>query len=321
MGDTKRGLYFVGEWRCDVASVSSPVNMSVVDPGFLKPVHVACVSTGAAAPMDDAHHWFVTEDEWMQASGRRRNQEAERRRRDGTAYGTTLEELSKAGRRKSVTSQFVVYCDAMLNSLKVRAAELVCTARSVVRWQRKRKMASFIGRLCDRLFDRTSLRWKKNVPPAQLDAETVTALRAQLRQRVRQRKGERTVVFFGDASFGPTMRGHNAIPKKGILRELCHRGVTVLLEYRTSKMCPCGHDELKTTTGRLRAHKSDGATCSLLSRLNNSMCDRDVLASLNMVQCAMCALGGEDRPGHLCRSSCGAKRIVLCVDQINETDR
>ena len=134
---------------------------------------------------------------------------------------------------------------------------------------------------------------------------------AQLRQRVRQRKEERTVVFFGDASFGPTMRGHNAIPKKGILRELCHQGVTVLLdEYRTSKMCPCGYDELKTTTGRLRAHKSDGATCSLLSRLNNSMCDRDALASLNMVQCAMCALGGEDRP-----------RIVLCIDRINETDR
>ena len=87
------------------------------------------------------------------------------------------------------------------------------------------------------------------------------------------------MVFFGDGTFGPTMRGHNAIPKKGILKELCHRGLTILLdEYKTSKMCCCGQDELKTIHGRYRCHKTDGVACSLLQQLN---CDRDALASLN----------------------------------------
>ena len=72
------------------------------------------------------------------------------------------------------------------------------------------------------------------------------------------------------------MRGHNAIPKKGLLRELCHRGLTFLLdEHKTSKVCPCGHDELKTTGYRFRAHKSDGAVYSLLTRLGARSCDRD----------------------------------------------
>ena len=43
---------------------------------------------------------------------------------------------------------------------------------------------------------------------------------------------------------------------------------------------------------RLRAHKSDGAVCPLLTRLDARSCDRDAFASLNMVSCALCALGG-----------------------------
>ena len=121
----------------------------------------------------------------------------------------------------------------------------------------------------------------------------------------KERRLRPTVVFFGDASYGPTMRGHNAIPKKGILRELCHRGLTFLLdEHKTSKMCPCGQDELKTTHGRLRAHKSDGGVCSVLAHSSTTDCDRDALASLNMLRCALCALRGKNRPSHLCRSVC-----------------
>ena len=83
------------------------------------------------------------------------------------------------------------------------------------------------------------------------------------------------------------------------------RGLTFLLdEYKTSKMCPCGHDELKTTGYRFRAHKSDGAGCPLVTRLGARSCDRDALASLNMVSCALCALAGRTRPEHLCRSKC-----------------
>ena len=127
-------------------------------------------------------------------------------------------------------------------------------------------------------------------------------LRRRLMEVRRQRMEVPTAVFFGDASYGPSMRGHNAIPKKGLLRELCHRGLTFLLdEYKTSKMCPCGHDELKTTGYRFRAHKGDGAVCPLLTRLGAKSC---ALASLNMVSCALCALTGRTRPEHLCRSKC-----------------
>ena len=52
----------------------------------------------------------------------------------------------------------------------------------------------------------------------------------------------------------------------------------------------------------LRAHKSDGAACPLLAQLGEKACDRDALASLNMVSCALCSLDGRGRPGHLCRT-------------------
>ena len=306
---TRRGLYFVGETRCDVAPTVAAVRATVVDPGFCKPVHVASVRTDSAVPFDDTEHWHLTEAEWMHDSGRARAQASERCRRDGTEYGRALESLSGTGRRKSATTTFVEYAGAMLRTLAVRAAELTSVARSAARWQQKRCLARFIGRLCDRLFDRTSTRPKKNQLPSQHQPSMTASEREELRRRLmevrRQRREAPTVVFFGDASYGPSMRGHNAIPKKGLLRELCHRGLTFLLdEYKTSKMCPCGHDELKTTGYRFRAHKSDGAACPLLTRLGAKSCDRDALASLNMVSCALCALAGRTRPEHLCRQLC-----------------
>ena len=269
----RRGLYFVGETRCDVAPTVAVVRATVVDPGFCKPVHVATVRTDSAVPFDDTEHWHVTEAEWMRDSGRARAHASERCRRDGTEYGRALESLRGTGRRKSATTTFVEYAGAMLRTLAVRAAELTSVARSAARWQQKRCLARFIGRLCDRLFDRTSTRPKKNQLPSQHQPSMTASEREELRRRLmevrRQRREAPTVVFFGDASYGPSMRGHNAIPKKGLLRELCHRGLTFLLdEYKTSKMCPCGHDELKTTGYRFRAHKSDGA----------ALCDRRSLS-------------------------------------------
>ena len=296
---THRGLYFVGESRCDVKASTSEFKTTVVDPGFIKPVHVASVSSRSHSPQHDAVHWFVSEDEWMEGSGRNRAKQAEERRRKDTAYGSALEELTRRGRKKSVTSRFADYFAAMFDTLEVRANELLTTARSAMKWAQKRSLMRFIGRLCDKLLDRTSTRPGKNEPPN--DSELQNQLRLKLRRIRQERVNVRTVVFFGDGTFGPTMRGHNAIPKKGILRELCHRGLTFLLdEYYTSSMCPCGQDKLKTTSGRLRAHKSDGSTCSLLSQLGDK-CDRDALASFNMLSCALCALGGKGRPSHLCR--------------------
>ena len=114
--------------------------------------------------------------------------------------------------------RFVAYAGAMLRTLAVRAAELASVARSVARWQRKRCLARFIGRLCDRLFDRTSTRPVRNQPPSQHRASLTASEREELRRRLmevrRQRREVPTVVFFGDSSYGPSMRGPNAIPRK-----------------------------------------------------------------------------------------------------------
>ena len=294
-----------GEYFRPATSKTMPVRVSVIDPGFVKPVHVATVTSSTDDPIRDSGHWFITEDEWMEKSGRTRSQRAEQRRREGTAYGDALLWLCDRGRKKSVTAKFEEYFVSMISTLRVRASELVCVARSAARWMQKRSIARFLGRLCDRIFDRTSTRPQKVAPPPDQSDEQRRDWCQRLREIRDARRQQKSVVFFGDASYGPTMQGHNAIPKKPILRELCHRGVTFLLdEYRTSKMCPCGQDELKTTAGRLRAHKSDGSVCDLLNRACASGCDRDAIATINMMGCALCALAGNNRPGHLCRPRC-----------------
>ena len=150
------------------------------------------------------------------------------------------------------TSEFPCRCPVLVNLLSV-CFEILFTNMN----KNVRKYTSYCS--------------PRNQLPSQHQPSMTASEREELRRRLmevrRQRREAPTVVFFGDASYGPSMRGHNAIPKKGLLRELCHRGLTFLLdEYKTSKMCPCGHDELKTTGYRFRAHKSDGAAlCDLRS--------------------------------------------------------
>ena len=321
-----RGLYYVGEKRNDILKVEQddlhqkPIRVTAIDPGFFKPVHRATVYTDAQDLMFDAKHNFVTEDEWMERSGRNMRSEAERQRRQSNDdYGKVLKDLKTAQRgRRSTTDKFCTYVETMLRTLSIRQSELVSESRSWLRWKGIRLKSRFIGRLCDEFFDRSTLRFHRQDKHARLDAtpardfgkraqapeervQPTQDMLLELRKQREKRNAVRSVVFFGDASFGPTMRGHNAIPKKGILRELCHRGLTFLLdEHRTSLCCPCGQDELKTTTGRNRAHKSDDSTCPFLEKLGAD--DRDKLASLNMLQCAICAIKGADRPQHLCRS-------------------
>ena len=332
-----RGLYFVGEYkkgqRNDIEAVdecllrSKPLRITAVDPGFCKPVHYATVYTDVDDPMTGAHHAYVTEDEWMHRSGRQLRRDAEDRRvKTNVQYGKVINNLRKCGGRKSATKCFVDYFGMMLGTFEIRFGELVCEARSKLRWNGARRQMQFVSQLCDKLFDRSTLRFtrrEKLDPWSQVtskqsvdcvasvnDAKCATSERACLRRvaeaelhekRTKRRSNPKSLVFFGDATFGPSMRGHNSIPKKGILRALSHRGLTFLLdEHRTSMQCPCGEDELTTMAGRNRAHKSDGASCSLLEKLGD--CDRDALASLNMIQCALCAIRGAMRPPHLCRS-------------------
>ena len=121
------------ERRCDLASSAATVRATVVDPGFCKPVHVASVRSDSSAHFAEASHWHLTEEEWMHSSGRRRNQETEKRRREGTRYGEALDSLVGVGRRKSVTKAFVEYSEAMFHTLATRAAELISVARSAAR--------------------------------------------------------------------------------------------------------------------------------------------------------------------------------------------
>ena len=135
------------------------------------------------------------------------------------------------------------------------------------------------------------------------------------------------VVFFGNGRFQAGGYGHAlgsasliiiglrpTVPKKALLKLLCTRGPTVLLdEYNTSKMCPCGKAELETKQvtsngdSRVRCHKAAGSgdniPCSVAPLLDASKIpmDRDILATLNMLQCAACGVRGLPRPAHLCK--------------------
>ena len=302
-----RGLYVVHENRCDIAPSATRPNITVVDPGFVNPIAAAFVPSEAVDPISDAHYWSISEDEWMEASGRRQKQDAEVKRRNGTAYGACIKQLCDEGRRRSVGTEFTKYLKGMLQSLHIRAKELVGAGRSAARWMHKRKMMGFISRICDRLFVRTTLRANKSDVKKLSDEERNASLQRLHKLRKERREQKPTIVFFGDGGFGPTTRGHNAIPKKKILKELCHRGLTLLLdEFKTSKMCPCGQDELKTTTQRFRGHKTDGSECHFL-KLGN---DRDTLATMCLIDCSLCACAGKKRPAHLCRQVC-----MPCADE------
>ena len=122
---------------------------------------------------------------------------------------------------------------------------------------------------------------------------------------------EKTVAFFGDGTFKSTHRGKVAVPKKALLKVMAATGLTFLLgEYNTSKMCPCGTDELITPKGgangkRVRVHKTSGDACSVLQLVD----DRDETADVNFGLAALNSVRGYAWPSHLC-SSCSATTWV-----------
>ena len=121
-------------------------------------------------------------------------------------------------------------------------------------------------------------------------------------RRGRCRAKKKHVVFFGDGDFNSSIKKHNSLPKKRLLKVMATKGLVFLLdEYRTSKMCPCGHDELitrdDTSSTRLRRHKTGDTACPLMHQID----DRDELACVNMLHCALKAIHGGQRPSFLCR--------------------
>ena len=113
-----------------------------------------------------------------------------------------------------------------------------------------------------------------------------------------------TTLAKADHQTLPKRGGCMPVPKEKLVRSLAVRGPTVVMdEYNTSKMCPCGTSELKNVheSHRLRCHKTVGldGPCCVECSLGAENMDRDVLAIINFLLCARCALDGKERPGHL----------------------
>ena len=92
------------------------------------------------------------------------------------------------------------------------------------------------------------------------------------------------------------------MPKKALLKVMAATGPTFLIgEYNTSKMCPCGIDELTTPKGgakdrRVRVHKTTGDVCSVLQMVD----DRDETSDVNLGLSALKSIQGTGWPLHLC---------------------
>ena len=91
----------------------------------------------------------------------------------------------------------------------------------------------------------------------------------------------------------------------GVLGIVFSKKIKVVDIYKCLFCCPCSFDPC--------AHRSDDAACSL-TRLGKKSCDRDVLASLNMVSCALRAPSGRTRPEHLCRSKRIRRHLLFGPD-------
>jgi len=121
-------------------------------------------------------------------------------------------------------------------------------------------------------------------------------LRREKRQGHHRR---RCIVFFGDGQYGH-LRGHAAVPKKSLLKQLGIRTPTLLIdESYTSKMCPCGRELTNASSAhRVRVHKDGGGDCAALQC---GICDRDELATLNIAHAALTCVAGQAWPCHLRR--------------------
>jgi hypothetical protein len=305
----QRGLYRINENRNDLKLLPeeerAPVELCMVDPGFCRvlqcgivpastdpaPLSVANVLTG------DGRQWHMTHDEWMSSSGRLKLQESEtRRRKVSHAYENALDHISTTRKRTANPTTFRSYCRVVTKEFDTLRRELTHIGRSHIRWQADRALQRFIARVANRMFRNESCRLHRH--------DVLPERRTELRRRLKEvcDRAEKTVVFFGDGTFKSSMKGKQSVPKKKLIKVLAATGVTVLLgEYNTSKMCPCGTDELITPSSsngrRVRVHKTTGDRCSVLKVVDN----RDEVSTVQFGCAALRTLVGECWPAHLCR--------------------
>lgn len=311
-----RGLYRVNQYRNDMLSLEKEdlknIHFAVQDPGFNKVIQngmisATCEATADAVATALCEHdamWHITQDQLMEQSGRRVSREKEKaRRRINSEYKTSIDAFANTRGRSANRKTLEAYVKVAFETFEVMAEELMHTGRAITQWQASRSLQSFLANVANKIFSNASARMYR-----QKDASTVMtemerkALQQKLRDARKRKREEKTIAFFGDATFKSTHRGKVAVPKKALLKVMAATGLTFLIgEYNTSKMCPCGIDELTTPKGgakdrRVRVHKTTGDVCSVLQMVD----DRDETSDVNLGLSALKSIQGTGWPLHLC---------------------
>ena len=309
------GLYRVNQHRNDMLPLSvdqlQNINFTVNDPGFNRVIQngtikATCEATPdavAAALCKDDAMWHITQDELMDQSGRGSSRKKEHvRRLVNKAYATAIDSFSTTRGQSADRTTLEAYVGVVFETFEVMTEELMHTGRAVARWQASRSLQSFLSRVANRIFRNESTRMHRQDNRTDLTEEKKKQLQKQLRDARKRKRVEKTVAFFGDGTFKSTHRGKVSVPKKALLKVMAATGLTLLIgEYNTSKMCPCGTDELITPNGgangkRVRVHKTTGDVCSVLQMVN----DRDETSDVNFGLCALRSIQGSSWPLHLC---------------------
>ena len=232
--ETPRGLFRISAERNDLAADHEwreNDSVAIVDPGLLRPVQVGTttasflngVRTGGQIACA-ANLWHVNNAEWMQGSGRMRQQEVEeKRRRKNESYGASLDALSQTRRKCTDATLFAEFARVAMATLDARTEELMAESRVLFRWKCSKTLESFLSRVADRIADRTSTRLSRQ-PTGEKDhvaSSLTTEERESLREKLRAEKARRfrggggrmRTVFFGDGTF--STRGAGAAKEAG----------------------------------------------------------------------------------------------------------
>ncbi|KAL1504816.1 hypothetical protein AB1Y20_008589 [Prymnesium parvum] len=331
-----RGLYHVREDNMHrvlkKVATDSKMRITAIDPGVLKPIEAASVEiTGkqtwttekiAKAALETIRR--ITEAEWKRGSDRSFLEEKEKRLRQSNAeYDAAIRALGGEDADGVVAKRTVDegslrrHMAAWFTHLPALRTVLLGESRCKIRWVHERKETSYIDTACDAIMERSTLRvaheidrrrGARRAPGAASRAlEDVQRCVDERRNVYAKNKGAKHAVFMGDGTFSHS-RGHISIPKKRLVKALAHRGMCILVqEAYTSKRCPCGTADLKTTSqssdGRFRCHETPGPDrCCICDEIGEEQMDRDFLAVVNLLYIAFCVLRGGQWPPWLAKN-------------------
>ena len=296
---TKRGIFRLTEKRNDLKALELDESVVLVpmDPGCVKPLQGAyipyseCSSAETICNYFNSHSdamWNITAQEWKDGSGRSGMEKHESgiRSRD-PLYNSAIEKLRETRKKCASTSTFLEHCKVAFKHLNILSSKLVTIDKSKLKWVQTRRTISWLSRQTNKIF------------------------KIGKENRTKEDRKKKFVAFFGDGTF-KHQKKYAPVPKKLLAKQLATKGLTIVLdEFNTSKNCPCGSSELEDVPSsqaaegnRLRRHKTFGqdGICCVECSLGKENMDRDVLAVINFTLCAGAALGGEERPKHLCRA-------------------